>query len=167
MFELLGIVFGGVSRLTQQFMEGRDKQHEREHEAIMFEKQVQLQAQKITAERDLRQMDVEAQRDTGELNALVTAIQAQATEAQAAGGWVAKLSASVRPVVSYWLLFIYTSAKLATLYLTMHSGDTGVLGDSEAIVKAIRGAYTEFDGALLGSIVSYWFADRSLRKAGK
>ncbi|HZE10482.1 MAG TPA: hypothetical protein VE034_02725 [Burkholderiales bacterium] len=167
MFELLGIVFGGVSRLTQQFMEARDKQHEREHEAIMFEKQVQLQAQKITAERDLRQMDVEAQRDTGELNALVTAIQAQASEAKAAGGWVAKLSASVRPVVSYWLLFIYTSAKFASLYLTLHTGDAGALAQGEAIAEAIKGVYTPFDGALLGSIVSYWFADRSLRKAGK
>lgn len=159
MFELLGIVFGGVSRLAQHYMETADKQREREHEAIMFDKQIALQGQRIDAEKDLRQMDVEAQRDTGELNALVASIQAQASEAQAAGSWVAKLSASVRPVVSYWLLLIYSAAKLATLYLT--------LNDGASLAVAVKAAYTEFDGALLGSIVSFWFADRSLRKAGK
>lgn len=159
MFELLGIVFGGVSRLTQHWMETRGKQNEREHEAVMLEKQIALQAQRIEAERDLRKMDISAQRDAGELDALVTSIKAQAAEAQAAGGWAASMSASVRPVVSYWLLFIYTAAKVATLYMSLKGGAT--------FPEAVRASYTEFDGALLGSIVSYWFADGSLRKAGK
>ena len=159
MFEILGIVFGGVSRLAQHYMEMQDKQKECEHEAVMFDKQVALQAQRIDAEKDLRQMDVTAQRDAGELDVLQAAITAQAQEAEAAGGWVAKLSASVRPMVSYWLLAIYTAAKVATLTITLSSG--------APLAEAIRAAYTEFDGALLGSIVSFWFADRSLRKAGK
>ena len=117
MFELLGIVFGGASRLTQHWMETRDKQNEREHEAVMFDKQVALQSQRFAAEKDLRQMDITAQRDVGELDLLATAIKAQAAEAEAAGGWVASLSASVRPMVSYWLMFVYTAAKIATLYL--------------------------------------------------
>ena len=68
MFELLGIVFGGASRLTQHWMETRDKQNEREHEAVMFDKQVALQSQRFAAEKDLRQMDITAQRDVGELD---------------------------------------------------------------------------------------------------
>ena len=40
MFELLGLVFGGVSRLSQHFLDLRDKQKEREHEAVMFDLQV-------------------------------------------------------------------------------------------------------------------------------
>lgn len=159
MLELLGIVFGGASRLVQHFMEMQDKQKEREHEAIMFDKQVALQGQKIEAEKDLRQMDADAQRDAGELNAMIAGINAQAQEAQAAGGWVAKLSASVRPVVSYWLLLVYTAAKGATLYMMLRSGTP--------LAEAVTHVYTTFDGALLGSIVSFWFADRSLRKAGK
>lgn len=159
MFELLGIVFGGVSRLTQHYMEMQDKQKEREHEANMFEKQITLQTQRIDAERDLRQMDMDTQRDTNEANTLAEAIKAQAQEAQAAGGFVAELSASVRPVVSYWLLLIYSVAKGATLYIALQSGTP--------LAEAVGKFYTEFDGALLGSIVSFWFADRSLRKAGK
>lgn len=88
-----------------------------------------------------------------------TAIKAQAAEAEAAGGWVASLSASVRPMVSYWLMFVYTVAKIATVHLALKS--------AAPLADAVRNAYTEFDGAMLGSIISYWFADRSLRKAGK
>jgi hypothetical protein len=158
MFELLGIVFGGVSRLTQHYMEMQDKEKERVHEREMFDKQVTLQTQKIEAEKDLRTMDIAAQKDASELDALMTAIQSQAKEATAAGGWVLSLSASVRPVVSYWLLFIYSAAKCATLYLALSA-------DGAGLAEAVRASYTEFDGAMLGSIISFWFADRSLRKA--
>jgi hypothetical protein len=159
MFELLGIVFGGVSRLGQHWMEMQDKDKERQHEAVMFDKQVILQAQRIEADKDMRQMDVQAAKEAGELDALVTALQSQAMEAKNAGGWVASLSASVRPVISYWLLSLYSCAKMATLYLALTSG--------EGFAVAVRAAYTEFDGALLGSIMSFWFADRSIRKAAK
>lgn len=159
MFELLGIVFGGVSRLAQHWMELKDKEQERSHEAVMFDKQAALQAQKIDAEKDFRRMDADSAKDTGELNALVQAISSQGTEAATAGGWVLSLSASVRPVVSYWLLSIYTASKAAALYLTLE-GNVG-------FAEAVRASYTEFDGAMLGSIMSFWFADRSLRKAAK
>lgn len=158
MLELLGIVFGGISRLAQHFMDLKDKQLEREHEATMFDKQIQLQGQQIEAEKDMKRMDVDAQRDAAELSALVSAIQAQADEAKNAGGWVAKLSASVRPFVSYWLLVIYSASKVATLFLALQSG--------VGLAEAVRAAYTEFDGALLGSVISFWFADRSVRRLG-
>ena len=159
MFELLGIVFGGASRLAQHWMELKDKEKERNHEAVMFDKQVALQAQKIDAEKNLRQLDADAAKDAGELAALVATIKSQSDDARAAGGWVLSLSASVRPVVSYWLLAIYTCAKCATLYLTLQAGVN--------LAEAVRASYTEFDGAMLGSVLSFWFADRSLRKAAK
>lgn len=160
MFELLGIVFGGVSRLTQHFMEMKDKQKEREHEAVMFDKQVALQAQRNTAEKELRQMDVDAAKDMKDFDLLIAGINAQAEESKNAGGWVSKLSASVRPVISYWLLLIYTAAKISGLYILLSMDNVG-------LAEAVRASYTEFDGAMLGSIVSFWFADRSLRKVGK
>jgi hypothetical protein len=159
MFELLGIAFGGASRLFQHWLEIKDKNKERDHEFRMFDKQLELMARKAEIESELRRMDYDAAKDAGELDALVTSIRAQADEARAAGGWVAQLSASVRPIISYWLLIIYTTAKLVSLYLTWRSG---VL-----LAEAIVAAYTTFDGALLGSIMSFWFADRSLRKWGR
>ncbi len=159
MFEILGIAFGGISRLVQHGMEMKEKRDEMSHEAVMFDKQVLLQQSQAAAEKDLRKMDVESTHDSKELDALTAAINSQATEAAAAGGWAATLSATVRPFISFWLFAIYSASKAATIYLALKSG----LG----VADAMKACYTEFDAALLGSVVSFWFADRSLRKAGK
>lgn len=160
MLEIAGIVFGGASRLFQGWMEMKDKEKEREHEREMFDKQVALQAQKAEADKQLRQMDIESAQNTKELDALMTALQSQSAEATAAGGWALKLSASVRPVISYWLLLVYTAAKGAAFYVALEKGGT--------VADAVLLIYTQFDGALLGSIVTFWFADRSmLKRMGK
>ena len=62
-------------------------------------------------------------------------------------------------MVLVWLMFARTAANIATLYLALKSG--------APLADAQRGAYTKFDGAMLGSIISYWFPDRGLRKVGK
>jgi len=159
MIEALGIVFGGVARLVQHKLELNDKKDERAHEAVMFDKQIKLQEQKIEADKSMRQMEITAQQDVGEMSLLAEAIKAQSQEAIAAGGWVAKLSASVRPVVTYWLLVLYSISKFCALFLSLKAG--------AGLAETVRQVYSEFDGALLGSIVSFWFADRSLRKVGK
>lgn len=120
----------------------------------MFDLQITLQGQRIEADKQMRQMDAESKRDTAELDALMTALQSQTAEAKAAGGWVLQLSASVRPVVSYWLLGVYTAAKGAGLYLALTSG--------VSLAEAVRASYTEFDGTLLGTVMSFYFVNRSL-----
>lgn len=156
MFELIGLIFGGVSRLGQHWMELKDKDKERSHEAVMYDKQMALADKRHEHDADLRRMDAAAQDASAEWAALSAAVQAQAQEAQAAGGWVAKLSASVRPIVTYWLMALYSMAKLFTVILAMQGG--------VPFMTAAAAAYTEADGALLSSILSFWFVDRSLRK---
>ena len=102
-------------------------------------------------------MDADAAQAQAEWQALMAGAQAQAAEAQAAGGWVAKLSASVRPAVTYWLMALYTAAKAATLWTALSTAEA-------SFAVAVRAMYTEADAALLSSILSFWFLDRSLRK---
>ena len=156
MFELLGLVFGGVSRLAQHWLDLSDKEKERGHERLMFEQQVLMQDKRFVHDSELRTMDMAGQEAANEWSAIAEAARAQAEEAKAAGGWVLSLSASVRPVLSYWFVLLYTVAKFATLYLAMKDG--------VGFAPAVRAAYTEFDGTILAAIVSFYFADRSLRK---
>jgi hypothetical protein len=158
MLEILGLVFGGVSRLGQHWMEMQDKQKEREHEATMYDKQMALADKRAVHDQELRRMDTESAESQAEWAAMTAAIQAQADEAGKAGGWVAALSASVRPLVTYWLMALYTLAKIATLWMA--------LGAGVSFANAVAAAYTAMDGALLSSILSFWFVDRSLRKRG-
>jgi hypothetical protein len=156
MIELIGLIFGGVSRLGQHWMELRDKDKERGHEAVMYDKQVALADRRFEHDADLRRMDAGAADSQAEWAALMAGVDAQAREAQAAGGWVAKLSASVRPAVTYWLMLIYTAAKAAMLYSALASG--------VPLAEAVLAMYSAADAALLSSILSFWFVDRSLRK---
>ena len=154
--ELLGLIFGGASSLAQHWLDLSDKEKERSHERLMFEQQVQMQDKRFVHDSELRTMDMAGQEAANEWGAIAEAARAQAEESKAAGGWVLSLSASVRPILSYWFVLLYTVAKFATLYLAMKDG--------VGFAIAARAAYTEFDGTILAAIVSFYFADRSLRK---
>lgn len=153
MIELFGIIFGGVSRLTQHFLDLRDKDKERSHELAMLVKQVEMQDKRAVHDLELRRMDLES----ADVNLLGQAIASQSREAAAAGGFAAKLSAAIRPVLTlYHAVFVYSVIKVALFMVAYQGGLTWT--------AAVLQIYGEFDRALLGSMVSFWFADRSLRK---
>lgn len=156
MIEIFGLVFGGISRLAQHWMDLKEKDRERSHEAVMFDKQIAMADKRFDHDAALRKLDAESADSAAEWQALQTAIDAQAREAAAAGGWVAALSASVRPVLSYWFAVIYTIAKFAAFYMALHAG--------VEFGTAVKALYTEFDGAVFASVVSFYFADRALRR---
>ena len=156
MIELFGLIFGGLSRLAQHFMDLQEKASERDHEYRMYEQQIALADKRYAHDADMRLMDAQSAEAQGDIDLLLAGINSQAREAQAAGGWVAKLSASVRPVLSYWLLALYTIAKFTALYMAMSGGAS--FGES------MRYVYTEFDGCVMASVISFYFADRSLRR---
>lgn len=157
MVELIGLIFGGVARLGQHWLELKEKDKERAHEAVMYDKQLSLAEKNFAYERSLKQMDVDSAQAQAEWQALIAGAQAQAAEAQAAGGWVTRFSASVRPAVTFWLMALYTVAKVAALW-------TALTTTEATFAVAVRAMYTEADAALLSSILSFWFLDRSLRK---
>lgn len=158
MIELFGLVFGGVSRLAQHWLDLKDKQKERDHEHRMLEKQVEMQDKRLAHDAEMRRGELAASANLAELGLLETAINSQAREAVAAGGWVAKLSACIRPVLTiYHAIFIYTLVKVALFIVATNGGLTWT--------AAMLSIYGEFDRALLGSMVSFYFADRSLRNS--
>lgn len=160
MFELIGLIFGGASRLGQHWMDLKDKQAERDHEARMFENQVKLQEMQGAQRMQEKSMDLRQVQDTNDANMLIEALRDQSNQAQAAGGWVAKFSAAMRPLLTFWhCILIYTAVKVAQLAIAFAGGVTWS--------AAFLSIYTEFDRMLCGSMVSFWFADRALRKAPK
>lgn len=157
MLELFGLVFGGVSRLAQHWMELRDKDKERAHEAVMYDKQIELADKRHVHDVELRQMDAAAADAQAEWAALQAAVEAQAREATAAGGWVLKLSAAIRPLLTiYHAILFYSLAKVAMFVVALDGG----MQPADAMLQI----YGEWDRALCGSMVGFWFQDRALRK---
>lgn len=155
---VLGSLLGGLFRLVPEFIKFFDKKNEREHELAMFDRQCQLEAQRGAQ----KLQEIGAQHamavDEGVLAAFDSAIKQQAEMVKAAGGWVASLSASVRPVVTYWILLIWSFAHLWFAFTAWSNGSPPA-----EVFKMIMSA--DF-AALVSGTLNYWFLDRTLKQRG-
>ncbi|MFM1990227.1 MAG: hypothetical protein RJA99_3184 [Pseudomonadota bacterium] len=155
---LIGSIFGGLFRLAPEVLKWLDKKNERAHELAMFDKQCELEkvrgAQKLQEIGAQRDMAV----DAGVLAAFKSAIEQQTEMVKTAGGWVASLSASVRPVVTYWILFVWS---FIHVWFAWNAWLKGM--PPEVVFKTMMTA--DF-AALLGGTINYWFLDRTLQRRG-
>jgi hypothetical protein len=155
---LLGSIFGGVFRLAPEVLKWLDRKNEREHELNMFKFQCDLEAQR--GQQKLAEIGAvrEAAVDVGVMNAFQSAIEQQATMVKASGGWVASLSASVRPVVTYWVLFVWSFIHVWFAYNAWLNGAPAT--------EVFKTMMTPDFSALLAGTINYWFLDRTLSKRG-
>ena len=155
---LLGSIFGGLFRMAPEVLKWLDKKNERSHELNMFKFQCDLEAQR--GQQKLAEIGAqrEAAIDTGVMNAFQSAIEQQTEMVKAAGGWVASLSASVRPVVTYWILGLWSFIHIWLSYNAWVSGMPPL-----DVFKVMMSA--DF-AALVSGTLNYWFLDRTLSKRG-
>lgn len=152
---LIGSALGGVFRLGQAWLDAREKQRDRDHEHRMLLANGELAERADERRMKLVGLEGDISLQGQELATIERVSLAQASEASQAGGFVAGLSASVRPVVTYWLVAFYSLVKIASIAYAW-TGD--------GAMPAIINAYSEADMAMLSGILSFWFVDRSLRK---
>lgn len=152
---LLGSLFGGIFRLAPEVLKWLDKKDERAHELEMFKNQCQLEAQRGSQKLDEIGAQHAADVDTGVLDAFNAAINQQAEMAKAAGGWAASLSASVRPVITYWVIAIWS---FAHLWLAITSTSTPM--------DTFKAIMSPDMFALVSGTINFWFLDRALLKRG-
>lgn len=150
MIELLGLLGGAIARLVphvlEYFKEGRESKHELERMKLEIELEKQRGQNK---EIEIARASA-AQVDGQWAGGLLEAIRAQTVVT--GDKWLDRVNISVRPVLTYWwCIVLYTTQKGTMLYLALSQGQP-----FEVV--------TEFDRAVIGSIVSFWFLDRSLRK---
>jgi hypothetical protein len=155
---LLGSIFGGIFRMAPEVLKWMDKKNEREHELNMFKFQCDLEAQRGAQKLAEIGAQREAAIDVGVMDAFNNAITQQAEMVKAAGGWVASLSASVRPVVTYWVLFVWS-------FIHVWFAWNAWLGGAPA-TEVFKTMMTPDFSALLSGTINYWFLDRTLSKRG-
>ena len=155
---ILGSIFGGVFRLAPEVLKWMDKKNERSHELNMFKFQCDLEAQRGAQKLAEIGAQREAAIDVGVMDAFNNAITQQAEMVKAAGGWVASLSASVRPVVTYWVLFVWSFIHVWFAWNAWLAGAPAV--------EVFKTMMTPDFSALLSGTINYWFLDRTLSKRG-
>lgn len=153
MFALLSLIFGGVLRLAPDVIHLFTAKEDHAHELAM----VELQQKGVAAEAQFHMQEAQ-QAGTltlqgSELQAIIEATKAQATITGVK--WIDALSSSVRPVVTYWWMFLLTAFKFTTVLLAYrHNGD---------IALALHDTWTPEDVNTLSGIIGFWFVDRVRR----
>jgi hypothetical protein len=163
MFEILsgglfGGVLGGIFRLAPEVLKYFDKKSEREHELAMFSRQCELE--QLRGQQRLAEIGAnrEAAIDVGVMDAFQAAINQQTEMVKAAGGLAAKLSASVRPVVTYWIMALWSFIHLWFAWQAHKAG-----ASPEVVFKTMM---TVDFCALVSGTINYWFLDRTLKQRG-
>ena len=147
-----GGLLGGLFRLAPEVIKIFDAKNERSHELKMLE--AEMAFAKLDAEREMHRAD--SAMTIAELDAMGAALKEQGQTARAAGKFVAGLSASVRPITTYWLLFLYSAVKFVSILMAVQAG-----GDWKEVLISNWAAE---DMAMLSMTLSFWFLDRTVTK---
>jgi len=155
---IFGSLLGGIFRLAPEVLKFFDKKNERNHELLMFQRQCDLE--QIRGQQKLAEIGAarDAAIDVGVMDAFNAAINQQAEMAKAAGGWAAALSASVRPVVTYWVILLWSFVHLWFAWNAWLQG--------AAPREVFETMMTADFMALVSGTINYWFLDRTLKQRG-
>lgn len=164
MLTLLGTLLGFLTSVFPKALAFFQDKSDKAHELTLLKEQASIEANRaiqvasIVKEQAVRVAEVN--HDVRELEALIDnnkSLNSNLTERDFALGlgWVDKLRASVRPVITYWWMLLYSGVKVALIIYVM-SDPTLTLGDSISIV------WTVDDMALFASIIAFWFGHRMM-----
>jgi len=152
---LLSMVGGGLFRLLPELIALFKGKQDADHEYRMTELQLKIDEARASQQIDLAHAQAEIAANAADMAGMVEALKAQGTATGIT--WVDALSATVRPVLTYWwCLVLYTASKTMTVIVAWQAHTS--LADMAPIVV------TQFDEAVIGSIFAFWFVDRALRK---
>ena len=147
---LLGGLLGGAFRLAPEVLKWLDRRGERGHELAMQDKALEFEKLRGAQRMSAIGAGADAAWNVGAIEALRESVAAQGQRSRVR--WADALSISVRPVITYWFMALYCSAKTASLAAALNAGS----GWGEAVL----GAWTPADQALLAGVLNFWFLGR-------
>lgn len=145
---LAGGIVGGLMRLAPEVLKVLDRKNERKHETEM----TKLSIEQIKVQGSIRMDEKAADVTLAQIGTMTEALRGQAQMAVAGGKVSSFISSLVRPLVTYWLLGLYSFAKVAQIRAA-HA----VSGD---VFTAVQSAYSVDDMALFSGILTFWFVNR-------
>ena len=151
---LLGGGLGGLLRFVPEILKLFTDQRDRDHEYRMTQLQLDIDKARAAQAIDLVHAQSEAAQATSEMQAYIEAIKGQG---QMSGvPWVDALNQSVRPVVTYWWMSLFTVYKIATVVAACLAWTS--------LDDFLPKLWTVQDAGVLSMILGFWFVDRAIRK---
>ena len=158
MIELIAMLGGGLFRLVPFVVDFFKQKRDAEHEFRMTELQLKIDQARATQALDLAHAQAQIALGAGEMKAWGDAMVGQSTPTGV--GWVDAISATVRPFLTYyWCVGLYGAAKVIQVLVAVEQ--------HAPLAAFIPILVTEFDRTVIGSMLSFWFVDRALRRSGQ
>lgn len=149
---LLGSLFGGIFRILPEVLKFFDRKGEREHELLMFSKQLEFENLYRQYRVEERYVDYSVE----QLKSLGDAFKEQSATAVASYRWVAAISALVRPALTMIFVGLYVSFKVTMMVYALDSGVPWI--------TVISNHWTEDDFSILMMIITFWMLGRPIEK---
>ena len=146
MISLLGSLLGFGSSLIGPVLEAWNKSSDQKHELAMLHAQAEIQVK-------IQDLKLEATIVEADMAEIVAAHKEQASTVRKGPQWLAALSGSVRPVVTYLIIIEWLGINWAIAWIIMD--EHGVTVDN---LRAILD--TDFMG-LVSCVVAFWFGNRT------
>lgn len=146
---LLGGGLGAMMRLLPEVFKLFTLKRDQDHEFRMTELQLKIDAARASQEIDKVHANQTLEAVRGEMGAYIEAIKGQST--MTGVKWIDGLNQSVRPVVSYWWMALFTIYKVTVLWSTANFDEL------------MKNLWTENDAGILSMILGFWFVDRAVK----
>jgi len=154
LLSLLGGGLGGLLRFVPEIMKLFTEAKDRSHELEMTRLQLEIDKGRATQALDLVHAQGDAASNAAEMQAYIEAIKGQG---QMSGvPWVDAMNQSVRPVVTYWWMALFTVAKIMTIVMAVIEFST--------LAVLLESVWTPQDAGILSMILGFWFVDRVFRR---
>ena len=146
MISLLGSLLGFGSSLIGPVLEAWNKNSDQKHELAMLHAQAEVQSK-------IQDQKLEATIVEADMAEIVAAHKEQASTVRKGPTWLAAVSGSVRPVVTYLIIIEWLGINWAIAWIIM---------DEHGItVENLRAVLdTDFMG-LVSCVVAFWFGNRT------
>jgi len=168
---LLGGGLGGLLRILPEVFKLFTLKKDQDHEYRMTELQLKIDQARSNQDIDKVHANQSLEAVRGEMGAYIEALKGQG---QMTGmKWIDGLNQSVRPVVTYWFMVIYSIGKMvfitiATIELWMGLQTAALLMDKLNVLKEFPAKiWTPEDAGILSMILGFWFVDRALKYISK
>ena len=153
LFGKIGV--GGLLRFVPQVFKLLSDKGDRDHEYRMAKLQLEIDAARAGQQIDLVHAQGSEAQATTSLQAYVEALKGQ-SEIKSGVPIADALNVLVRPIITYWLLGLYTIYKVAVL--------VNLVATDAALSLILGSLWTAADADMMGIIFGFWFVDRVFRK---
>ena len=150
MISLLSSLFGFAGGFTPKLLDFFQAKQNMKHELMLQESKI-----KYAKELSALKIKEETVKAMTEQTKAVYQHDQQLSKANPSK-FIAALSASVRPVITYCMFSVFCVVTVAQVVVGIQEGDEPL--------KAIQAAWSEESMALFSCIISFWFANRLVSK---